>query len=201
MRVSIRVRVGRALPQLAAFTPRVEDAGCDGTGVDNHPLIGRDTYLALALAAQATERLPLIPATSSPVPLHPLVLASCAHSIVEVAPKRTVLTVARGDISTRRIVRPHANLAMTCEAIGDPRRLLAGEETTFGPAATRLHDHCAAPTPAYLPPAGPRLIIPARKSPPVPSCSSALIPRRSAPRRCICTRVSNLPVAGWTISP
>ena len=127
IRVDLRVPVGRALPDLAAFIVRCEQAGFDGVGIHDHPSSGRDAYLALALACRATQRLRLFPATSSPLVRHPLVLASLAHSLEEIAPGRTCLTVAPGFISTRSIGRPRARVAVMREAIRDIRKLLAGE--------------------------------------------------------------------------
>jgi 5,10-methylenetetrahydromethanopterin reductase len=158
MRISIRVPVGRPLPELGEFVRRVEQAGFDGVGIHDHPSSGRDAYLALALAAQATQRLRLFPATSSPVPRHPLVLASLAHSLDEIAPGRTFLTVAPGFISTRTMGKPRASLAVMRTAIRDLRGLLAGEAVRFGAASTRLRNRSASPTPVYLFAAGPRMI-------------------------------------------
>src|SRR6476469_10125021 len=110
LRVALRVPVGRPLPELAAFVARCEAAGFDGVGIHDHPSSGRDAYLALALAAQATKRLRLFPATSSPVVRHPLVLASLAHSLEEIAPGRIDLTVAPGFLSTRRIGQQRARV-------------------------------------------------------------------------------------------
>jgi 5,10-methylenetetrahydromethanopterin reductase len=132
--------------------------GFDGVGIHDHPSSGRDAYLALALAAQATRRIRLFPATSSPLVRHPLVLASLAHSLDEIAPGRTVLTVAPGFISTRSIGRSRAGVAFMHEAIHDLRRLLAGEEVEFGPTTIKLRNRSAAPTPVYLLAAGPRMI-------------------------------------------
>jgi 5,10-methylenetetrahydromethanopterin reductase len=157
LRVNLRVPVGRPLPELAAFVARCEDAGLDGVGIHDHPSSGRDVYLALALAAQATRRLRLFPATSSPVVRHPLVLASLAHSLDEIAPGRTVLTVAPGFISTRGVGRPRASVAVMREAVGELRRLLAGEAVGFGPTPTRLRNRSATPTPVYVLAAGPRM--------------------------------------------
>ena len=123
LRVAIRVPVGRPLPDVAAFVARCEDAGFDGVGIHDHPSSGRDAYLALALAAKATQRIRLFPATSSPVVRHPLVLASLAHSLEEIAPARTYLTVAPGFISTRSIGQPRAGLAFMREAVRDLRLL------------------------------------------------------------------------------
>jgi 5,10-methylenetetrahydromethanopterin reductase len=146
------------LPDLATFIARCEDAGLDGVGIHDHPSSGRDAYLALALAAQATQRLKLFPATSSPLVRHPLVLASLAHSLEEIAPGRICLTVAPGFISTRSIGRRRASVAVMREAILELRRLLAGEEVGFGQTSTRLRNRGATPTPVYLLAAGPRMI-------------------------------------------
>src|SRR5215468_1685670 len=135
VRVALRVPVGRPLPDLAAFIARCEDAGLDGVGIHDHPSSGRDAYLALALAAQATHRLKLFPATSSPLVRHPLLLASLAHSLDEVAPGRAVLTVAPGFISTRSIGMGRAPVAVMREAILALRQLLAGEAVEFGPTS------------------------------------------------------------------
>jgi 5,10-methylenetetrahydromethanopterin reductase len=158
LRVALRVPVGRPLPDIADFVARCERAGFDGVGIHDHPSSGRDAYLALALAARATQRIRLFPATSSPVVRHPLVLASLAHSLEEIAPGRACLTVAPGFISTRSVGKPRAGVAMMRDAIGDLRRLLAGEAVGFGPTSTRLRNRSAKPTPVYLLAAGPRMI-------------------------------------------
>ena len=158
VRVALRVPVGQPLSDLAAFIAHCEDAGLDGVGIHDHPSSGRDAYVALALAAQATRRLRLFPATSSPLVRHPLVLASLANSLEEIAPGRICLTVAPGFISTRSIGRGRAPLAVMREAILDLRRLLAGEEVKFGPTPTRLRNRGKTPTPVYLLAAGPRMI-------------------------------------------
>ena len=148
VRVALRVPVGRPLPELAAFVVRCEDAGFDGVGIHDHPSSGRDAYVALAMAAKATCRLRLFPATSSPSVRHPLLLASLAHSLDEIAPGRTFLTVAPGFISTRSVGKPRAPVAVMREAIVDLRRLLAGESVDFGPTPTRLRNRSTSATPS-----------------------------------------------------
>jgi len=158
LRVSLRVPVGRPLPEVAAFAARCEAAGLDGVGIHDHPSSGRDVYLALALAARATSRLRLFPATSSPVVRHPLLLASLAQSLEELAPGRARLTMAPGFISTRSIGQARGTVAVMREAVRDVRRLLAGDAVGFGATETRLRNRSAAPTPVYLLAAGPRMI-------------------------------------------
>src|SRR5205085_3545368 len=145
VRVALRVPVGRSLPDIAAFIARCEHAGFDGVGIHDHPSSGRDAYLALALAARATERVELFPATSSPLVRHPLVLASLAQSLDEIAPGRAYLTIAPGFISTRSIGKPRAGVTAMREAIQELRKLLAGESVAFGPTPTRLRNRSAKP--------------------------------------------------------
>ena len=156
LRVAIRVPVGLPLPDLAAFIARCEDAGFDGVGIHDHPSSGRDAYLALA--ARATRRLQLFPATSSPLVRHPLVLAALANSLDEIAPGRICLTIAPGFISTRSVGQPRAAVAYMREAIRGLRALLAGEDVAFGATPTRLRNRGTTPPPVYLLAAGPRMV-------------------------------------------
>jgi 5,10-methylenetetrahydromethanopterin reductase len=89
---------------------------------------------------------------------HPLVLASLAHSLEEIAPGRIDLTVAPGFLSTRSIGQPRAPVSVMREAIGELRRLLGGEAVEFGSTTTRLRNRSAKPTPVYMLAAGPRMI-------------------------------------------
>ena len=151
-------RLAARLPDVAAFIARCEDAGFDGVGIHDHPSSGRDAYLALALAAQATQRLRLFPATSSPVVRHPLVLASLAHSLEEIAPGRAFVSLWPPASFRRAASAAARRRGVMREAISDLRRLLAGEEVAFGPTSTRLRNRSATPTPVYLLAAGPRMI-------------------------------------------
>lgn len=158
MQVDLRVPVGAPIPRVVDFIARCEDAGLDGVGVHDHPHRGRDVYVTLALAAARTRRLRLYPATSSPVVRHPLLLASAAHSLEEVAPHRVCLTVAPGFLAPRAIGRRRGNVALMREAVLTIRTLLAGGTVAFEGQASRLLDTSDPPTPVYLLAAGPRMV-------------------------------------------
>src|SRR5262245_47268101 len=138
MQINLRVPVGAPVPRVADFIARCEDAGFDGVGVHDHPHRGRDVYVTLTLAAERTRRLRLYPATSSPVVRHPLLLASAAHSLEEIAPGRICLTVAPGFLAVRAIGRPRGSVAIMREAVLTIRRLLAGESVELAREVTRL---------------------------------------------------------------
>ena len=127
-------------------------------GVHDHQHSGRDVFVALALAAERTSRLTLYPATTNPVTRHPMVLASLAHSLEEIAPERVRLTVAPGYLAVGNIGRPRATLAAMREAILTIRRLLRGESVEFNGVTTRLRNLSDPPTPVFMTAAGPRMV-------------------------------------------
>jgi 5,10-methylenetetrahydromethanopterin reductase len=120
--------------------------------------MGRDVYLALALAAERTHRLRLYPATSSPAVRHPVLLAALAQSLSELAPGRTWLTLAPGFLAVRSVGGRRATVATMREAVLSVRRLLAGEPVAFGEPPSRLRNVSPVPPPVYLVAAGPRMI-------------------------------------------
>jgi 5,10-methylenetetrahydromethanopterin reductase len=158
MKIDLRVPVGRPLREVADVIARAEDAGCDGVGVHDHPHSGRDVFMVLALAAARTRRVTLYPATSSPVARHPLLLASAAQSLEDLAPGRARLTVAPGFLAARNVGRPRSSVATMRDAVGQIRALLAGAPVSFGPNETRLRNLGARRTPVFMLAAGPRMI-------------------------------------------
>jgi 5,10-methylenetetrahydromethanopterin reductase len=136
--VSIRVPLGRPLPELADFASQCEQAGLTGVGVPDHHHTGRDAYLALAAMAHRTSRLVLFPATSNVVTRHPLVMASLVSSLEELAPGRAFLTVAPGFLSVEKAGEPQARRQQLREVVlalrgllGEGRATLDGNDLTL----------------------------------------------------------------------
>ena len=158
MKVDIRVPVGLPAPETADFIAECEAAGFSGVGVHDHQHSGRDVFLTLALAAERTSRITLYPATTNPVTRHPMVLASLAHTLEEVAPERIRLTVAPGYLAVGNIGRPRATVAAMRRAMLTIRRLLRGESVEFNGVTTRLRNLSDSPTPVFMTAAGPRMV-------------------------------------------
>ena len=158
MKVDIRVPVGLPVRETADFIAECEQAGFSGVGVHDHQHSGRDVFITLALAAERTSRLALYPATTNPVTRHPMVLASLAHSLEEIAPERVRLTVAPGYLAVGNIGRPRATVAAMRQAILTIRRLLRGEQVEFNGATTQLRNLSHPPTPVFMTAAGPRMV-------------------------------------------
>ena len=150
--------VGLPVPETADFIAGCEAAGLSGVGVHDHQHSGRDVFLTLALAAERTTRLTLYPATSNPVTRHPMVLASLAHSLEEVAPERARLTIGPGYLSVGNIGRPRATVEAMRRTVLTIRRLLRGERVEFNGVETRLRNSSDRPTPVLMTAAGPRMV-------------------------------------------
>lgn len=158
VKVDIRVPVGRRIPEVVEFVLRCEEAGFHGVGVHDHHHSGRDVYVTLALAASRTGDLRLYPATSNTVTRHPLVLAALANSLEEVAPGRSLLTLAPGFLSVESAGRRRASLERLRDDVVAIRRLLAGEAVPSGETNVRLRNHPDGRLPVLLTASGPRLL-------------------------------------------
>ena len=158
LKVDIRVPVGLPIKETANFIAECEHAGFSGVGVHDHQHSGRDVFLTLALAAERTSSLTLYPATTNPVTRHPMVVASLAHTLEEIAPGRIRLTVGPGYLAVGNIGRPRASLRTMRESILAIRRLLQGEGVIFNGTETRLRNVSETPTPVFVTAAGPRMI-------------------------------------------
>ncbi|MQA86352.1 MAG: LLM class flavin-dependent oxidoreductase [Streptosporangiales bacterium] len=158
VKVDIRIPVGRPIPELADWLARCEDAGFHGVGVHDHHHAGRDAYLTLAVGATRTSSLTLYPAVSNSVTRDPLVLAALANSVAELAPGRTMVSLAPGFLSVERAGRPRASVDQLRSAFTSMRDLLAGATVPLGDTATRLRQVASPVPPALLLASGPRLL-------------------------------------------
>ena len=125
--IYLRVPVSLPLPQLAEFAKKCEDAGFAGIGIHDHQDAGRDVFLALTTVALNTSSLKLFPAVTNPITRHPMVLASIANSLGEVAPNRTLMMIATGDMAVSHLGRPKATVKELGEATATINQLLAGK--------------------------------------------------------------------------
>ncbi|QRP43483.1 LLM class flavin-dependent oxidoreductase [Amycolatopsis sp. FDAARGOS 1241] len=158
VKVDIRVPVGRPLPELTKFIVSCEEAGFNGVGVHDHHHSGRDVYSALTLAAAATSKLELYPATTNTVTRHPLVLAAIANSLAEIAPGRVLLTLAPGFLSVEKAGRPQGQRQQLGEAVTAIRRLVADETATVDGHELKMNN-VAKPAPGiFVLAAGPKML-------------------------------------------
>jgi 5,10-methylenetetrahydromethanopterin reductase len=147
----------RSVDLFAADVRRAEALGWDAALQPDSQLRRRDTYVLLAAAARATERITLGPLLANPVNRHPTVTASSIATIDELAPGRTLLGWGVGDTAVRLAGLRPARVKELEASTRLMRALLDGEAVEMGAARpARLPHH--RPVPIWIAAGGPRTL-------------------------------------------
>jgi 5,10-methylenetetrahydromethanopterin reductase len=147
----------RSVEAFAADVRRAETLGWDAAFQPDSQLRRRDTYVLLAAAARATERIVLGPLLANPVNRHPTVTASSIATIAELAPGRTLLGWGVGDTAVRLAGLRPARVKEFEASTRLVRALLDGEGVELGaPRPARLPHH--QPVPIWIAAGGPRTL-------------------------------------------
>src|SRR4029453_16309825 len=141
----------------AADVRRAETLGWDAALLPDSQLRRRDTYVMLAAAAQATERIMLGTLLANPVNRHPTVTASSIATIDELAPGRVLPGGGIGDTAVRLAGLHPARVKELESSTRLMRALLDGESVEVGAARpARLPHH--RPVPIWIAAGVPRTL-------------------------------------------
>lgn len=121
---------------------RAEDAGWHGLAVVDSQNLAGDCYVALALAARATERIGLGTAVTNPVTRHPAVTASAIAAVQVASQGRACLGIGRGDSSLAHLGRAPAGVRILERYVETLQAYLRGEDVPFD--ALDFHEQIAA---------------------------------------------------------
>ncbi|HLK41779.1 MAG TPA: LLM class flavin-dependent oxidoreductase, partial [Thermoleophilia bacterium] len=129
--------LGVGLPGLAARqAARVEAARWDGLAVVDSQNLSGDVYIALALAAHATERLRLATGVTNPYTRHPAVTASAIATVHAESGGRAVLGIGRGDSALAHLGLAPAPVDIFERYLARVQGYLRGEEVAFDTPST-----------------------------------------------------------------
>jgi 5,10-methylenetetrahydromethanopterin reductase len=153
-----------AIPEIGTVTAQAERAerlGWDGiTFTDSQNLVG-DPFVAVALAANATERLRFATGVTNAYTRHPAALANIAATVQETSGGRFVLGIGRGDTAMFHLGKKPMPVAAFVAAVSDLQKYLANETVDTNGRASRLRflDRCHQPkVPLDVAVSGPRMI-------------------------------------------
>jgi 5,10-methylenetetrahydromethanopterin reductase len=147
----------RSVDAFAADVARAEALGWDAALQPDSQLRRRDTYVLLAAAARATERITLGPLLANPINRHPTVTAGSIATIDELAPGRVLLGWGVGDTAVRLAGLRPARVKELEAATRLMRALLDGKEVEVGAERpARLPHH--RPVPIWIAAGGPRTL-------------------------------------------
>lgn len=130
----------------ARLAERAESAGWAGLAVVDSQHLSGDAYVALALAASATDRLGLATGVTNPVTRHPAVTASAIASIQAVSGGRAALGIGRGDSALAHLGRAPARVATFERYLVALQAYLRGDAVAFD--ALDFHERIAPPVEA-----------------------------------------------------
>ena len=152
------------IPEIGTAVAQAERAEALGwTGItftDSQNLIG-DPFVAVALAANATERLRFATGVTNAFTRHPAQLANVAATVQETSGGRFVLGIGRGDTAMFHLGRKPMPVAAFVESVTDLQTYLGNGTVDCNGFASRLRwlDRCRQPkVPLDIAVSGPRLI-------------------------------------------
>jgi 5,10-methylenetetrahydromethanopterin reductase len=149
--------IGTAVAQ----AQRAEANGWDGiTFTDSQNLVG-DPFVAVALAAAATDQLRFATGVTNSYTRHPAALANVAATVQETSGGRFVLGIGRGDTALFHLGRKPMPVSDFIDTVTDLQRYLANDTIDCEGRPSRLQflDRCRQPkVPLDIAVSGPRMI-------------------------------------------
>jgi 5,10-methylenetetrahydromethanopterin reductase len=129
-------------PYTPAYTARMvslgESLGWDLVGIADTPGNAMDVWVALALAAERSERVPLAACVTNFVTRAPAITAGAAASVDALSGGRLILGVGTGHSGVTNVGGATSSPESFRRALAFTRSLLAGERATLDGAATQL---------------------------------------------------------------
>jgi len=141
----------------ATDVARAEALGWDYAFVPDSQLRRHDTYVLLAFAAAATERIHLGPLLANPITRHPTVTAGSIATVDTVSEGRAFLGLGIGDTAVRLAGLRPAKVATLQDATAAIRTLLSGDDLDVDAARPARLPH-PRPVPVWVAAAGPRML-------------------------------------------
>jgi 5,10-methylenetetrahydromethanopterin reductase len=116
---------------IATAARQAEDDGWTGIGIgDSHHLTG-DTYVGMALAAQATERLKVASSVTNPFTRHAAITANAIATVQNESGGRATLGIGRGDSALAYLGLATAPVSLLREYLTVVQAYLRGEAVAF----------------------------------------------------------------------
>ena len=158
LQIDLRIPASGTAIEVAAFARRAEEAGFDGVGITDMPMVLSDGFVSMAMAAQATSSIRVASAVTNSVTRHVSVLASAAQTLAELAPGRVEIWIGRGDSAVYTVGLTPASVSQMREFILTLKSLLAGERVNINGTVSRMRIGGGTPVPIYLAADGPKAI-------------------------------------------
>jgi 5,10-methylenetetrahydromethanopterin reductase len=157
--ISMGVSWREPLARIKDLAARAEQHGFDCLWVLDVQFTMKDVYVAMALAAEATDRIRIGTGVTTPFNRHPTVTAAAISAIDELSDGRAILGIGAGGNAIYPLGLRPASVAQTERLVVGLRQLLRGEEARFSKEepAVRIKTGIAS-VPIYLAASKPRML-------------------------------------------
>ena len=124
--------------ELVEWVRAAEELGYHRIGIADSPALYREVWMSLTQVALNTGKLPFGPWVTNPVTRHPVVTASAAASLDELAPGRVCIGVGSGNSGVYNAGRRASSLAQLRDYVVALRSLLQEGEAVYRGGTARL---------------------------------------------------------------
>lgn len=124
--------------EVVEWVQAAEALGYHRIGIADSPALYRDIWVSLTHVALNTRRLPFGSWVTNPVTRHPVVTASAASALAEIAPGRVCIGIGSGNSGVYNAGRRAASLSTLREYVTTLRALLTTGEAEYQGGTARL---------------------------------------------------------------
>ena len=124
---------------LIEWVKAAEDLGYDRIGIADSPALYREVWVSVTQVALNTNKVPFGPWVTNPVTRHPVVTASAAAAVDELAPGRVCIGIGSGNSGVYNAGRKASSIAALREYILALRALLEEGEAVYQGRPARLN--------------------------------------------------------------
>lgn len=124
--------------EVVEWVQAAEALGYHRIGIADSPALYRDIWVSLTHVALNTRRLPFGSWVTNPVTRHPVVTASAASALAEIAPGRVCIGIGSGNSGVYNAGRRAASLASLREYVTTLRSLMTADEAEYQGGTARL---------------------------------------------------------------
>lgn len=124
--------------EISRFSLEAERLGYESLWCSDSPLIYRDPYVSLSVAASSTTKIRIGALTTNVITRHPSVTAGAVSTLNELSSGRCILAVSAGYTSVVTVGLHPATLNQLTEGVIRIRKLLDGETVDFDSTPARI---------------------------------------------------------------
>jgi 5,10-methylenetetrahydromethanopterin reductase len=158
VKISLGIYPNETPADIIASAKLADELGYSTLWVLDSHLLFHEVYTLLGALAVSTTRIRLGTAVTNPLTRHPTVTAAAFSTLAEMSGGRATLGISVGDSALKSMKLEAATMSVLAKTVALCRKLLGGEEVTFGEGNTAQLHHVGPSVPIYVAATGPKML-------------------------------------------